>query len=308
MVLKSVYPIINDQVVDFSALEKFIHYLLYSELKIDPKEHGFIILEYPFTSKIQKEKMCEILFETFSIPSVLFLDVTLADILYTGKKTGLVIHIASNNTYIAPIWEATPLNSHIKKINIGYTNIIEMLNKLFLKKGISFLTSREREILNDIREKLCYVALNPETEKCERNYILPDGESIHLENELFLSSEIFFSPKMIGKENKSLDIEIYDTIMNLDSEIREKIAKDIILSGTAITGMSERLNNELEKLISFKFKLIQADKYSSWLGASILGELKSIQYPSKYWFSRKEYYEYGPELVHSKPRDFLKDI
>ena len=78
----------------------------------------------------------------------------------------------------------------------------EYLQRILSKRGYSFTTTTEKEIVRDIQEKLFCVALDCEDElqkaktssELEQNYEIPNAQAITTGSERFRYPEVLFKP------------------------------------------------------------------------------------------------------------------
>lgn len=131
-------------------------------------------------------------------------------------------------------------------------DLTEYMRKLLNEVGLNFSSSAEIETIRDIKEKLCYVALDYEAEIQKYNsstqlishYELPDGQSVNVGNQKFRCPEALFKPMVIGKEMPGFHEISYQSILKCDVDIRKDLYSNIVMSGgtTMFPGIPERLS------------------------------------------------------------------
>eukprot|EP00441_Pelagodinium_beii_P038236 CAMPEP_0197646624 /NCGR_PEP_ID=MMETSP1338-20131121/23759_1 /TAXON_ID=43686 ORGANISM="Pelagodinium beii, Strain RCC1491" /NCGR_SAMPLE_ID=MMETSP1338 /ASSEMBLY_ACC=CAM_ASM_000754 /LENGTH=376 /DNA_ID=CAMNT_0043220279 /DNA_START=62 /DNA_END=1192 /DNA_ORIENTATION=- len=309
--LRLKYPIEHGIVTNWDDMEKIWHHAFYNQLRSLPEEHPVLLTEAPMNPKANRERMTQIMFETFSVPAMYVAIQAVLSLYASGRTTGIVMDSGDGVSHTVPIYEGYSLPHAIERLDLAGRDLTENFMRILSERGYSFSSTAEREIARDMKEKLGFVALDFESslaaaargEMKEQTYELPDGNLVTLGSERFRCAEVLFRPELLGREAQGIHDLIHTSIMKSDMDVRRHLFGNVVLSGGTMMfpGVGERMTKELTALApsTVKIKVIAPPerKYSVWIGGSILSSLSTFQ---SMWISKEEYDECGPTVVHRK--------
>lgn len=176
-------PILHGIINDWDDMEKIWDHTFKNELKESPSGNNIMLTEVLMNTKKNNEKTAEIMFEKFNASSLGISKQGPLILIATGTYHGFILDSGEAITQFCCSYDGNSLPYFIK-MNFSGKNITKYLLKIIADElGISLVTYSEQLIAKDIKEKICYVALDFEEEKKniqEKNYKMPDGTEIKL--------------------------------------------------------------------------------------------------------------------------------
>lgn len=153
----------------------------------------------------------QILFETFNVPALHCSIQAVLSLYASGRTTGIVLDSGDGVSHAVPVYEGFAMPNAIRRIDVAGRDVTENLQTLLRKSGHVFHTSAEKEVVRAIKEKCCYLPLDPRKEEKEwatlglglgtttlgrtadkegkiKEYRLPDGNILKVSNRMVWSS------------------------------------------------------------------------------------------------------------------------
>merc|ERR1711907_152930 len=279
------YPLEHGIVQNWEDMEKVWRHTFDNELRMvvgddnegDEDCTGVLLTEAPMNPKENRERMTQIMFETFT----------------------------ARRFYVA-----------IQAVNLAGRDLTDYICKILQESKITLTTTAERESAKKIKEDLCYVSDNFAEEVDnfagkEKQFEMPDGTVVTVHNQMIRCPELMFKPSLDGKEMMGLHELTKKTVNDCDLDVRKDLLGNVVMSGgtTMFPNMPERLQAELQGLVpeATKVKVIAPPErmISVWIGGSIMASLSTF---SRMWINRESnpdaqppvvgYEEIGPRIVH----------
>ncbi|KAK9393890.1 actin-like [Crotalus adamanteus] len=303
------YPIENGFITNWDDMEKIWHHIFYNELRVAPEDRPVLLSDRPVNIRSDREKMTQIMFESFNTSAFYLAIQAVLSLFASGRTTGVVVDIKNNRMDPIPVYDGHAIHQAFFRADLSGEDLTDFLLQMLKKRGYH-IQPEERETVEDIKEKFCYVALDFEKEMAagtpaslEKQYKLPDGQVITIGTERFRCPEGLFRVEHLGKIYGGVQDNLFCAVMKCDRDLRGTMFKNVVLAGgtSMFPGFAERLQPEVVALAAqnTEVKIFAPSNRtcSAWIGGSLLASLSYFQHMC---ISKQEYEEFGPAIVHRK--------
>jgi len=326
--LKINLPMENGRVKDWEDIFHVWNYTFQERLKINPTECKILLTEPPENPIANRKKMLQAMFETYGFKAAYVAIQAILTLYAQALISGVVVDSGDGVTHVVPVYEGYSLNFNMRRIDVAGRDVTRYMINLLTLRGYAFNRSADEEVVQKIKEQLCYVARDKEFEKqladettvLVQKYTLPDGRVIKIGRERYMAPECLFSPDLINLECKGMSGALFDSIESCEPDLRTTLRKFIVLSGgsTMYPGLPSRLEKDMngfykkrraEELQKNKgltggsdIKVLIEDpprrKHMVFLGGAVLAGVMADK--PEFWVTKQEWQEKGDQYCLNK--------
>eukprot|EP00929_Paragymnodinium_shiwhaense_P071661 TRINITY_DN36412_c0_g1_i1.p1 TRINITY_DN36412_c0_g1~~TRINITY_DN36412_c0_g1_i1.p1 ORF type:complete len:423 (+),score=74.71 TRINITY_DN36412_c0_g1_i1:146-1414(+) len=270
------YPVSKGRIENWDDIERFLHQALYRNLRVVPEEHLFCMTETPFNSQENKERLAEIMFETFNVKGMHLgtqaVFALVAKEMSEGKTlanldlTGLVIDAGDGQTQVIPVADGYVIPSGVQELPVGGKQVTDFIAEMLTDRGEPVPAEVRMEAARQININHSYLCKDvvDEYAKYDKDpagrFKQHSGENpktkekwtVTVGYERFLAPELFFNPEIFS-ETQTLPLpKVVDAcIQSCPIDYKRRLYSNIVVAGgsSSFLHFKERLERDVQSLV-----------------------------------------------------------
>ncbi|XP_020854509.1 actin-like protein 10 [Phascolarctos cinereus] len=307
-------------IVDWESMESLWRHLFACGLKTSPKNWPVLMSDSPTSLPKNREKVAELMFETFSVPAFHMASTGLLALCSGGSLSGLAVEAGAGVCHATPIYAGHMWHKATFRLDMAGAALSKYFHGLLLEACPDpRLQALPRLTVTMLKKRCCYISLDYEAALRAPTLQLPsacfctaDGCPVTLTDECFRCPKPLFWPSLLGHSSPGLSSLAFQALQAVPETIRPKLAANVLVAGgsTLFPGFPQRLRLELKALYQKQQQwpavssgtvlhpqLVAKPErgLATWVGGSLAGSLHSFH---RLWVTHTMYEEQGAGCVH----------
>ena len=302
---------------------------------VTPAESAFILAEQPFVPPSDRQKICELLFEKYTVPAVSMVKTPVLGTFANARTSAVCVDIGHSVVSSTVVQDGFFNRNSVHKSNFaGHELTLQMYDSIqknspgskclpsYLVDSADYDEERFHdtytrfhglETARSFKEGVCYVSKTPLIELPEGGldaqvasapYQLPDGTVIEASGKVRIEiPEMLFDPPSGGRFSRvePLGKLVYSSLRMCNADFARDMWSHVVVIGgsSALPGITERLNQELAPLTpkSIPVNVISAQPQNRGMSAWLGGSILGTLPYNQIAMTKAEYAEHGAAFI-----------
>jgi actin-related protein len=299
-------PVQHGVTTDWETMENIWEYIMLNHMSTPIEETPLLITETPLNSKKNREKLAEVMFETYKPPSLYLALKPVLSLYAHGETSGCVLQSGDDVTHALCVKDGYAISGTVVKSHAGGRAGTEHMRREMAARGPDPGGMPSDQKVRELKERNGRVSLHFDAEPLgTTSYALPDGQRFEIGKERFACAEANFNPSCIGGAGVGFVDCITESInMCHETGMKKIMYESIVIAGgnTMYRNTDVRLRSSVNELLSgksFTAKIAATGnrKHYAWIGGSVISSLSTFQ---DMMITEADYKENGANIVHLK--------
>lgn len=157
-------PMKDGLITNWEDLEKVWAHAFFDQMAVDVEQHPVLLAEPPMNPKSARQRMTQIMFDTFGVPSLFITNQCVLTMRAAGRSTGIVVDCGAGMTNTVPVVNDFLVPGAFLGIPLAGRKVTEYLESLLRDRGLSFVIN---PILGELGAEAVGLAIAVVEEKTE---------------------------------------------------------------------------------------------------------------------------------------------
>lgn len=172
-----VSPLKDGMIEDWDLYQKLLDHLFMRHVKSSPELHPVLMSEAPWNVKQKREKLTELMFETYNIPAFFLAKTAVLSSFANGRSTALVVDSGATHTSVVPVHDGYALQGAVVKTPLAGDFITAQCQRFMDEMGVEVVPSYMVASKDPVKERApaSYVKKNvPAVTKSFHQYMVKE--------------------------------------------------------------------------------------------------------------------------------------